>query len=407
MEIKKVILSVGARPNFMKAAPIWEKLKENLRINPVLVHTGQHYDREMSDSFIQDLGLPHPDIHLGVGSGTHAQQTGKVMTAFEKVCLQEKPDLVMVVGDVNSTLACALVAAKLWIPVAHVEAGLRSFDRSMPEEINRILTDQISDYLFTTCEEANHNLKKEGIPDEKIHFVGNVMIDSLLKFKKAAQESRILEDLGFKEEKKYALVTLHRPSNVDDLPTFRNIMGALKDISSRLPVVFPAHPRTLNQIQKLGASWEEFFYFKEKYGIPQKNSSLIDDKENAGKKHATTKKQAPPHNLFILKPVGYVDFLSLMSQAAVVLTDSGGIQEETTILKIPCLTLRENTERPVTIREGTNRLVGNDPDRIKNAVDSVLCQGVSLKNPPRYWDGKTAQRITKIIQKSKIKIQKG
>lgn len=387
-ENKKIILAVGARPNFMKAAPVWEKLKNSSHFNLLLIHTGQHYDPEMSGSFIQDLGLPQPDVHLEVGSGTHARQTGKIMSAFEEICFKQKPHLVMVVGDVNSTLACALVAAKLCIPTAHIEAGLRSFDRSMPEEINRILTDQVSDYLFTTCEDANQNLLREGIPEDRIHFVGNVMIDSLLKFRDRARKSKILSNLGLKEDKEkkevkdYAVVTLHRPSNVDDPQIFKSILHALKQISLKIPVIFPIHPRTLKQIKKLGLEksvYSEYEYFSKSFNL-----------------------QSQP--FLVIKPLGYVDFLCLMSEASVVLTDSGGIQEETTILGIPCLTLRENTERPVTIREGTNRLVGNNPDKIIQGVEEVLARGVSRNRIPRYWDGKAAHRIVKIIQNSNVKI---
>jgi len=373
MTRRKIILVAGARPNFMKVAPIVRAFDEYSRtrrgksrpLDYLLVHTGQHYDASMSQIFFDDLGLPPPDIHLGVGSGTHAEQTGKVLIAFEKVCLREKPDLVVVVGDVNSTLACALASTKLEIPVAHIEAGLRSFDRSMPEEINRILTDQISDYLFTTCSDADRNLVREGVPKRKIHFVGNVMVDSLLRHIHLAAKSDILERLGLKDRetpKKYAVVTLHRPSNVDDPKTLKGILGALGRIGREIPVVFPAHPRTAKHI-------EEF----------------------------ELKTPAAGDGLRITAPLSYLDFLCLMSKAALVLTDSGGIQEETTILGIPCLTLRENTERAITIREGTNVLVGSDRERIVAAAHHALEKGIRRKKIPLYWDGKAATRIVKVL----------
>ena len=365
----KIILVAGARPNFMKISPVSEELSKN-RIDHKILHTGQHYDDDMSRVFFQDLGMPEPDIYLGVGSGTHAEQTGKIMIAFEKTCFEEKPDLVIVVGDVNSTVACALVASKLWIPVAHIEAGLRSFDRTMPEEINRILTDQISDFLFTTCEDANANLKNEGISDNKIHFVGNVMIDTLLRFIEVSSKSDILERLSLKENKstkKYAVLTLHRPSNVDDAETLKGIFGALERLSEEIPIIFPAHPRTNNIIKDCGLG-----------------DSIADMKTR----------------ISIIKPLGYLDFLRLMSKATMVLTDSGGIQEETTVLGIPCLTLRHNTERPVTVKEGTNTVVGNSPEKIIQAGLEVLEKGTQRKRIPKFWDGKAADRIVKTIVKS-------
>ena len=360
----KILLVAGARPNFMKISPVSEVLSKN-RISHKILHTGQHYDEDMSKVFFHDLGMPEPDIYLGVGSGTHAEQTGKIMIEFEKICFTEKPDLVVVVGDVNSTIACALVASKLNIPVAHIEAGLRSFDRTMPEEINRILTDQISDFLFTTCEDANTNLKNEGIPDSKIHFVGNVMIDTLLRFIEVSSKSDILDRLGLKQNdniKKYAVLTLHRPSNVDDAETLKGIFTALERLSAEIPIVFPAHPRTLKKIRdnRLGDS--------------------------------ITKTR-----ILIIKPLGYIDFLCLMSKATIVLTDSGGIQEETTILGIPCLTLRKNTERPITVKEGTNIIVGNHPEKIIQEGLKVLEKGIQRKKIPNYWDGKAADRIVKTI----------
>ncbi len=344
---------VGARPNFMKIAPIMLAMRPYRRIKPLLVHTGQHYDVNMSDAFFKDLELPEPDIHLEVGPGTHAVQTARVMERFEKVLFKEKPDLVLVVGDVNSTLACALVASKLHITVAHVEAGLRSFDRRMPEEINRVLTDHMSDFLFTTCEDANRNLAKEGIARDKVFLVGDVMIDTLLYYMKK-------DSLRGSDEEEYAVVTLHRPSNVDDKDTFERISRALSKIAQRIPIIFPAHPRTKKQI--------ELFGLKNHYG-----------------------------NIKLLDPLGYLDFLKLYSRAKFVLTDSGGIQEETTILNIPCLTIRENTERPITVELGTNVVVGTDEERIVREAEKILRGERKNKKPIKYWDGKAAQRIVRIL----------
>jgi len=375
----KIIHVVGARPNFMKVAPIMKEMsKYPHKFDQLLIHTGQHYDDEMSKYFFKDLELPKPDIYLGVGSGTHAEQTGKIMIKFEKVCFRERPDLVIVYGDVNSTISCALAAAKLLIPIAHIEAGLRSFDRTMPEEINRILTDQISDYLFTTCEDANDNLNKEGIPENKIFFVGNVMIDTLLKNKKRAENSNILKNLGLKNKintKKYAIVTLHRPSNVDDPKILKGILNALNILSNEIPIIFPAHPRTIKKIKNF------------------KLIELINYKENILSK----KIKKPIRNIQIIPPLSYFDFLCLMSNATIVLTDSGGIQEETTFLGIPCLTLRNNTERPITLKVGTNVLVRNDPQRIINKARNILNNGKSKKKIPKYWDGKAAKRIIDIL----------
>ena len=400
--MSKIILVAGARPNFMKIAPLVEALawfnqqgkgvkrKNERNLQSLLVHTGQHYDEGMSEFFFRDLGLPEPDIYLGVGSGTHAEQTARIMMAFEKVCLEERPDLVMVVGDVNSTVACALVAAKLLIPVAHVEAGLRSFDRTMPEEINRILTDQLSDFLFTTCKDANRNLIREGIPEEKIHFVGNVMIDTLFRHLEMAKKSKIIEKLGLMETanlKKYALLTLHRPSNVDDPVVLKKIFGALNEIALRIPVIFPVHPRTLSRIQEF------------------RLNRLINYVDING----TEATHLPPNlirnknvsrRVLAVPPLGYLDFLCLMSRAALVLTDSGGIQEETTILGVPCLTLRNNTERPITVTQGTNFIVGNDPRKIKDMAFFILENGIPPRRIPRYWDGKAAERIVKVVKDS-------
>jgi UDP-N-acetylglucosamine 2-epimerase (non-hydrolysing) len=357
----KVINVVGARPNFMKVAPIVEAMKRRARdFTPLIVHTGQHYDAQMSAAFFRDLGLPEPDVYLGVGSGTHAAQTAAVMQSFEPVVLAEKPDWVVVVGDVNSTLACALVCAKLGIAVAHVEAGLRSRDRTMPEEINRLLTDQIADLLLTPSRDADENLLAEGIPKERIRFVGNVMIDSLFGQLKRAEESRVREDLGLADGN-YAALTLHRPSNVDDRATFKRILDALDEISRRLPIIFPVHPRTRARVEEFG--------FAEKI------------------------RRAP--NLRFIEPLGYLDFLRLYSGARLVLTDSGGIQEETTALSIPCLTLRENTERPVTVEMGTNTIVGTNTEKITRAAFAALDaprDRSSVRVPP-LWDGHTADRI--------------
>src|SRR5215213_5650708 len=364
----KVINVVGARPNFMKVAPIVEAMRRRpAEFEPVVLHTGQHYDALMSDAFFKDLGLPAPDVHLGVGSGSHAQQTAAVMQSFEPVILQEKPDWVVVVGDVNSTIACALVCAKLGILVAHVEAGLRSRDRTMPEEINRLLTDQIADLLLTPSRDADENLLAEGIPQERIRFVGNVMIDSLFTQLKRADDSRVREDLGV-ASRDYAALTLHRPSNVDDAATFSRILDALEEISRRLPIIFPVHPRTRARIHEF---------------------NLADAFERAP-------------GLRLVEPLGYLDFLRLYSGARLVLTDSGGIQEETTALGIPCLTLRENTERPVTVELGTNRVVGTDPERIVAEAEAALARD-RQKEPPRVpplWDGHAAGRVLDALKEA-------
>jgi UDP-N-acetylglucosamine 2-epimerase (non-hydrolysing) len=359
----KILNIVGARPNFMKIAPIVREMKRReTDFLPLLVHTGQHYDAAMSDSFFTDLGIPAPDFHLEVGSASHAVQTAKIMMAFEPIVLQEKPDWVLVVGDVNSTIACALVCAKLGVRVAHVEAGLRSRDRTMPEEINRILTDSISDLLLTTSEDADENLKQEGIGAEKIKFVGNVMIDSLFYNLEKSKELKVRENLDL-SGKDYAVLTLHRPSNVDDEKTFAGLLEALIAVSEKIPIIFPAHPRTKNNIEKFG--------FSER--IEKSNVKLIE-------------------------PLGYLDFMNLYSAAKLVLTDSGGLQEETTALSIPCLTLRENTERPITISDGTNILVGTNPEKIRQAAFEVLSRAQSLdKKIPPLWDGRAAERICEAI----------
>jgi UDP-N-acetylglucosamine 2-epimerase (non-hydrolysing) len=357
----KVINVVGARPNFMKAAPVFGAMRRRpAEFRPLLIHTGQHYDPRMSGDFFRDLNLPEPDAHLGVGSGTHAEQTAEVMRRFEPVVLEHRPDWVVVVGDVNSTLACALVCAKLRVRVAHVEAGLRSRDRSMPEEINRLLTDQIADLLLTPSADADENLLAEGVPTERIRLVGNVMIDSLLAQLPRAESSRVREELGV-EGRDYAVVTLHRPSNVDDARTLARVMSALARVAESLPVVFPAHPRTRARIDEFG---------------------LREEIERAGR-------------VRLIEPLGYLDFLRLFSGASLVLTDSGGLQEETTALGIPCLTLRENTERPVTVTHGTNRVVGTDAEGIASAAREALdsARASEPRRVPPLWDGRTAERI--------------
>ena len=391
----RILSVVGARPNFMKVAAICEAIKRvnSLasveQIHHILVHTGQHYDSNMSDSFFDDLELPKPDICLGVGSASHSVQTARIMERFESVVLKEQPHLVLVVGDVNSTAACALVAKKTWCPggkdkkdfipkLAHVEAGLRSFDRTMPEEINRIVTDSVSDYLFTTEESANQNLLREGIPENRIFFVGNVMIDTLLRHRSKAQQSTILQDLQLadgQEIKPYAILTLHRPANVDDKQVFSEMLDSFLDISRRMPVIFPAHPRTLKQIQDEDLSDYFVDYFSQ-------HSELRDSRVR----------------IRLVPPLGYLDFLRLMSEARVVLTDSGGIQEETTILGVPCITLRDSTERPVTLEHGTNVLVGSSPERIIREFNRLSVSGQKqLNRSPRYWDGNAAKRIIRVF----------
>ena len=389
----KILSVVGARPNFMKISAICEAIREyntannSLSIDHVLVHTGQHYDANMSDMFFNDLELPTPNLFLGVGSGSHSVQTAKIMEGFERVLLVEKPNIVIVVGDVNSTVASALVTKKTgwttqtggdFIPkLVHVEAGLRSFDRTMPEEVNRIVTDALSDVLFTTEESANENLKREGVPAEKIFFVGNVMIDTLLRYRSKARESTILKDLQLFDKdhaKPYAILTLHRPANVDDPETLIKMLDAFLRISRDMPLVFPAHPRTLKQIQEadLGDYFVDHFVDR-----PEPWDSRV--------------------RIRLLPPLGYLDFLELMSLARVVLTDSGGIQEETTILGVPCITLRDHTERPVTVTHGTNVLVGSDCKKIIEEFTRVG-QGLrAVPSAPQLWDGHAARRIIRIL----------
>ena len=361
----KILNIVGARPNLMKIAPLMGAFSEADDFTPRLVHTGQHYDPNMSDLFFRQLGIPEPDLNLGVGSGSHAVQTAEIMSKFEPVLLEEAPDAVLVVGDVNSTIACGLVAVKLGVPLIHVEAGLRSFDRGMPEEINRVLTDAISDLLFCTEPSGVENLAREGVSVDKTHLVGNVMIDTLLRHRERAEQSGVLDELGLTPGA-YAVLTLHRPANVDDENVLRGLFEALEPALADGPVVFPAHPRTRAALERFGLD-------------------------------AWVDAQA---NLRIVEPVGYLDFLKLMASARVVLTDSGGIQEETTILGVPCLTLRENTERPITIEVGTNRLVGQSPERIIAAYREVRRDGVSNTGTPPLWDGGAAGRIVEAIRKA-------
>jgi UDP-N-acetylglucosamine 2-epimerase (non-hydrolysing) len=359
----KIICVCGARPNFMKIAPVMRAFEALGNFEPLLVHTGQHYDENMSRLFFDDLGIPKPDINLEVGSASHAVQTGEIMKRFEPVVLDFKPNYVLVVGDVNSTIACGLVAVKLGVKLIHVEAGLRSFDRTMPEEINRLLTDSISDLLFVTEQAGVDNLKKEGVNSDKVHLVGNVMIDTLLTNREKAEKSDILEKMGLKK-KGFAVITLHRPSNVDDMTSLEKIISAFEVIQKDLKLVFPIHPRTKRNIE----------------------GSALQARVSAMK------------NLILLEPVGYLDFLKLMANAALVMTDSGGIQEETTILQIPCMTLRENTERPVTITEGTNRLVHIETEDILRHYNEIKANKFEAKGQiPKYWDGKAAERIAGIL----------
>jgi UDP-N-acetylglucosamine 2-epimerase (non-hydrolysing) len=358
----KVHLIAAARPNFMKIAPLYHALKATDWAEPVLVHTGQHYDRNMSDAILEDLGVPSPDFHLGVGSGTHAEQTGGVMIAYEKICTEDRPDWIVVVGDVNSTAACAMVGTKLWIPVIHLEAGLRSRDRQMPEEINRLVTDAIADVLWTPSEDGDEHLLAEGVPVERIDRIGNIMIDSFEMLRDKIEAANTPAELGLAPGE-YALVTLHRPSNVDALESLQPIVTALIEAAQSLPVVFVAHPRTINGL--------------EKYGLKE---TLVNDT-----------------NVTLLEPVPYVRFMSLVTGARVVLTDSGGLQEETTYLGIPCLTLRDNTERPVTVTMGTNKLV--DAHSLAENLQAVLAGQWKSGQCPPLWDGKAASRAVECLKR--------
>jgi UDP-N-acetylglucosamine 2-epimerase (non-hydrolysing) len=349
---------VGARPNLMKLAPVQRAIGKLGAVHQLVVHTGQHYDFNMSDIFFQQLGVGAPDINLQVGSASHARQTAEIMTRLENLLLEHRPDLVLVYGDVNSTVAAALVCAKLRIRIGHVEAGLRSFDRSMPEEINRLVTDQLADYLFTPSEDGDCNLKREGVSEKKIHRVGNVMIDTLVRMLPACQDH-----LPKNLPPRFALVTLHRPSNVDDLDWLRRLLHSLQQISTDLPILFPVHPRTKQKMNNIGM--------------------------NTGSSH-----------LQLMDPQPYLTFLALQQRAALVITDSGGIQEETTYLGIPCLTVRENTERPITIYMGSNILVGRDPERIQKEVEMILAGCVKQSHIPPLWDGHAAERIADVISGS-------
>jgi UDP-N-acetylglucosamine 2-epimerase (non-hydrolysing) len=354
----KIVVVAGARPNFMKIAPLMWEIGRRPQVEACLVHTGQHYDQAMSHLFFEELHIPRPDVNLEVGSASHAVQTAEVMKRFEPVVIERKPDAVVVVGDVNSTIACALTAVKLGVPVAHVESGLRSFDRSMPEEINRILTDAISRWLFITERGAHANLRREGVPDDRIHFVGNVMIDTLLASRELSRRSRILDDLGL-AGRPYAVLTLHRPANVDDPAVFRGLLTAIDRLQRELPIVFPIHPRTRKALE----------------------GTAVDVMPG----------------LRPIDPLGYLDFMKLVGDARLVLTDSGGIQEETTVLGVPCLTLRNNTERPVTVEQGTNVLVGLDPDRIIDAGLRALSAPPASHRVPELWDGHAAARVLDVL----------
>lgn len=364
----KVLSIVGARPNFIKVAPIHAVFQKHHDIESRIVHTGQHYDAQMSGIFFDQLDLPRPDYFLGINNGSHTKQTAGIMLKFEKVIHIEKPDVVLVVGDVNSTLACALVAVKEQVPVVHVEAGLRSGDRRMPEEINRIMTDSISDQLFVTEQAAVENLRKENIPAEKIHFTGNVLIDSLVRYRAKASELKISEQLNLKT-RSYVLMTMHRPANVDKEKSLRQIIEIIKCVAGDLPVVFPLHPRTLKNIAAFGLK-NEIQRIK---------------------------------RLQILKPLGYLEFLNLMDNAALVITDSGGVQEETTFLNVPCMTLRESTERPVTVEVGTNNLLNTlDKEVVRHAMESILGGSPKKGKIPYLWDGKAAERIVAILREKYI-----
>jgi UDP-N-acetylglucosamine 2-epimerase (non-hydrolysing) len=402
----KIMTIVGARPNFMKAAPIIAAINAHNRkiakdaamgaygdavqLQHVLVHTGQHYDEVMSGSFFSDLALPKPDVHLGIGSGTHAAQTGEIMKKYEEIVMTERPDVVIVVGDVNSTMACALVTSKVSFDsagtrplIAHVEAGLRSFDRTMPEEINRIVTDHVSDMLFVTEESGLTNLNKEGISPEIVHFVGNTMIDSLLAFKGKADSSAKLDELGLRlqpgqngEGKKvvrYALLTLHRPANVDNRESLQEILAGLQELGEDCPIIFPVHPRTQKRIKE--------------FGIDLNAAAATKDDAGAGSGHG---------RMILIDPLGYLDFLCLMKNASIVVTDSGGVQEETTCLGIPCVTVRENTERPVTVEKGTNIIAGTSREGIRAAIRTQSYKKTE-RTVPMHWDGNAAARIVEVL----------
>jgi len=358
----KIHLVVGARPNYIKAHPVYNSLNELNKFKLKLVNTGQHYDQNMSGVFIQELGMQQPDINLEVGSGLHGQQTGRILSLYEQVLIKEKPNLVIVFGDVNSTIACSLAAAKLDIPIAHVESGLRSFDWKMPEEINRVLTDRLSTFLFTTSPEAKDNLINEGISTKKIHFVGNTMIDSLIEFKDKFEKSKVREKLDIQGD--YALITLHRPSNVDNGNNIKKLINSIQNTSKIIPCIFPIHPRTKKKLQS-AKLYNEL--------LNNKRIKLID-------------------------PLGYIDFMCLQINARIVLTDSGGIQEETTFFGVPCITVRENTERPITISNGTNKLIGAEYDKIPQEIEVAIKDKSDKQYIPTLWDGKSAGRISNILK---------
>ncbi len=361
----RIVNVVGARPNLMKIAPLLDAYRAAPEIEPLLVHTGQHYDANMSELFFSQLGIPEPDLNLEIGSASHAVQTAEIMRAFEPVVQEHRPDAVVVVGDVNSTIACGLVAVKLGVRLVHVEAGLRSFDRNMPEEVNRVLTDAISDLLFCTEQSGVDNLRREGVDDAKIHLVGNVMIDTLLRHRERAEQSRVLETFGLADGH-YAVLTLHRPSNVDDPVVLAKLLDVLEVVLADQPLVFPVHPRTRQKLAQFGLA----------------------------------ARVAAQPQLHLVDPVGYLDFLKLLAHARVVLTDSGGIQEETTILGVPCLTLRENTERPVTALLGSNRVVGQQPERILAAYRDVMAARGGAGRIPPLWDGGAAARIVDVLREA-------
>lgn len=367
----KILNVVGARPNMMKMAPVILAMRRHPDLNPILVHTGQHYDAQMSQIFLEQLGMGEPDFNLRVGSGTHHWQTAEIMNKFGELVRADRPDMIVVAGDVNSTMACALVGAKELIPVAHVEAGLRSFDRTMPEEINRIVTDVVSDLLFTTEPSGNENLKKEGIPEKKVFYVGNAMIDSLIRFLETARQSAIPDQLGIRGSR-YALLTLHRPSNVDNREKFAETLAALAEIAREIAIIFPVHPRTAARAQELQLS-----------GMHQWDG----------------KAPISGHGIWAIPPTPYIDFLCLMDSAEVVITDSGGVQEETTYLGVPCLTYRDNTERPVTVTNGTNRLIGSDPrELVRRAHDVLRGERRNTATKPALWDGHSSERIVEVVR---------
>lgn len=360
--IKKIVLVVGARPNFMKSAPLIKELQKHTnKFNFKLIHTGQHYDKNLSQLFFEQLNMPKPDLYLGVGSGSHAEQTAKIMLGIEKALYDLKPDLVIVFGDVNSTAATAMVTSKMGLKLAHIEAGLRSFDRSMPEEINRIVTDHLSDFLFVSEKSGMKNLLNEGIGGEKVFFAGNIMIDSLIGNMKLALESNVLKSLELSTGK-YILVTLHRPATVDSAEQLKSVLEALKKIGDSCKIIFPCHPRTKQRIIEFGLS------------------EYINDE-----------------NLKIIDPLGYLDFLKLQIKARMVITDSGGIQEETTYLGVPCITVRHNTERPITVEIGTNIIASTDPQNIIKIANDLLNAPIKKGKIPEYWDGKTSERIVGVL----------